>query len=105
VKAMIFGNVPALGGLLILIMATTIGCADRERPANPSSVPDSGASAIFEKGKTYSIITSAMPTESKFTVVDIGPPPWLKVKSQKGGEFWINTTARHRLKKPVRFRR
>ena len=78
-------------GLLILMTITTIGCSDRERSANPTPDQGSGVSTIFEKGKTYSIISSAFPAESTFTVVDIGPHPWLKVKGKKGDEFWINS--------------
>ena len=90
-KALNPGKVLVLGGLLILMTITTISCSDRERPANPTSDQGSGVPTIFEKGKTYGIVLSVFPAGNTWTVVDIGPHPWLKVKDKKGDEFWINS--------------
>ena len=76
-KATRQGTVPILGGLLILMSLAAVGC--------------SGPASLFEKGKTYNVALSEALSEGKFTVVEIGPAPWVKMKNEKGLDSWVNS--------------
>jgi hypothetical protein len=92
VKAKNLGRTSVVGGWLALIMiATILGCSALAGSANPASDPASSSPSIFEKGKTYRAVTSALLGEVSFTVLEMGPQPWLKVRFEKGEERWLNT--------------
>jgi hypothetical protein len=63
----------------------------------PSSSPNWSAAVagVFEKGKTYSIVTDHYGDQT-ITVTAIGPHPWLKVKmigiDGGVGEWWLNAS-------------
>jgi hypothetical protein len=76
------------GGILIAIVLA--GCSDGGR-----STSQQGSGSIFEKGKTYSVQLVGLPVlagEVKLTVVEVGPYPWVKVKTDgyDSGPRWLN---------------
>jgi len=78
-------------GLLIVMSISTIGCSDKSSSAKSASDRSAGSSGIFEKGKTYDAWITNDFGKQKFTVLEIGPDPWLKVKLVAPNlEGWLN---------------